>query len=212
MSTTKTAKEILQRAIAIAMIISPALGSRSQTQAPSDSFSGLSPIMMDQLYIIDRDGTVHIDGKIEETNATSEIIRTDMINDLSDPSFTFRDQLGQPMKSEIRPKGGILVTLNSPVQPGQKASYGLKGNLGKLSPNESGEWRLDTKQRQGNDNAMHLVEVWRLPAGAILLTNSPELELSTSKSNRIELRLDKVVPPGGETPLVLGYRLSNATN
>jgi hypothetical protein len=58
----------------------------------------------------------------------------------------------------------------------------------------------------GNVTQAHLVQVWRLPAGAILLGKGRGMDVSTN-GGRIELRLEKDVPANGTFSLGFQYRL-----
>jgi hypothetical protein len=215
MAWTKTKTAILAGVIALLGGTSSIVGYKVwQAHGMGESSSsGLSPTMMDQIYSIEADGTVRFQGNIEEINRTSQAAHTDNIGDI-DTSWSLVDASGHSMKLKRRPDHGVLVTLNKAVPPGQKIFYTMTGSMGNMvKRNQSGNYMMEMTQIQGNEHDMHLVEVWRLPTGATLVTNSPaEFTPSTNEAGQIELRLDKVVPPNGRTPLVLGYRLASAAN
>jgi len=54
---------------------------------------------------------------------------------------------------------------------------------------------------------MHLIDVWRLPAGATLLEKKPAAVIATTNDNRIELRIDRMIPPQGQSSLSFSYKL-----
>jgi hypothetical protein len=211
MAWTKAKMAILSGVAALAVTTSTVVGTKLvQDQNAS---SGLSPTSMTELYSVSPDGSVRMQATIEETNLTSRIIRTEVIGDLSAGAIV-TDALGKSMKYKQAPGHGCLVTLNQPVPPAHGISFTINVSTGDLfKPNQSGDYELDMTQQQGNVQDMHLVEIWRLPADAILVTNSPaEFTLSTNGEGQIEVRLDKVVPPMRTTPLFLAYRFAKAAN
>jgi hypothetical protein len=212
MAWTKSKTAVLAGAILIAVLISAVVGFKLVHAVPGNESgtSELSPTMMRELYIVGADGSVSLELTIEESNNANHPVHTETINDLHEVT-SVSDGSGRPIKVEALPVRGLTLTFNEAVPPGQKISYTLKTSLGKVfEPSASGDYVLDSPQQQGNDRDMRLIEVWRLPAGATLVTNSPpEMTSTTNSDGQIEVRLEKVVPPNGTTPIVLAYRLGN---
>jgi hypothetical protein len=63
----------------------------------------------------------------------------------------------------------------------------------------------------GNVTEAHLVQIWRLPAGATLLGKDRGID-ETTNAGRIELRIDKIIPPNGRFPVGFRYRFPPKTN
>jgi hypothetical protein len=109
---------------------------------------------------------------------------------------------------------GYLVTLNKPVPPGGTISYTLEEELAAGILESEGVIKAiapDTREFRmasiiGNDFNMRCVEVWRLPAGAVLLGKPGGME-TTTNAGQIELRFDGVIPPKGELTFNFRYRL-----
>ena len=53
------------------------------------------------------------------------------------------------------------------------------------------------------------VQVWRLPPGAILADKIPQMEAATN-NGRIELTIEKALPPNGSYSVGFRYRLASA--
>ena len=209
MTWTKTKTAVLLGVVAMAVTTSTVVGIKLVQDG--DASSELSFTGMEQLYIIAKDGSIRNQSTIEETNLTQRTIQERSIMDL-DASYTATDESGRPMRMKKRADRGYRLILNQPVPPAQGTSYTLSGRLdSRFEPNQAGDYELATTHSRGNNLDMHLVEVWRLPPGATLVSWSPEdFRISTNGDGQVELRLDKVVPPGGQTPLRLAYRLPKA--
>ena len=168
--------------------------------------TGLSPIMQTVTAEIQPDGTALFQATVEETNITSRTISTDNINDVDGISRAV-DESDKPMKITKRPRGGVFVMLNKAVPPGGTVSYTVEGRLaGSIKENGTGEYEIETSGDLGNVTEAHLVQVWRLPAGATLLGKDSGMD-ETTDAGRIELRIDKIVPPNGRFQIGFRYRL-----
>ena len=209
MAWTKTKTAILVGVVAMAATTSTVVGIKLAQDG--DAASELSFTGMEQVYTIAKDGSIRIQSTMEETNLTARTIQERSIMDL-DASYTATDDSGRPMRMKKRADRGYRVILNKPVPPAQRTSYTISGRLdSRFEPNPAGDYELATTQSRGNNLDLHLVEIWRLPPGATWVTWSEEdFRISTNADGQVELRLDKVVPPGGATPLRLAYRLPKA--
>jgi RNA polymerase sigma factor (sigma-70 family) len=168
--------------------------------------TGLSPIMQTVTADIQPDGTALFQATVEETNNTSRTISTDNINDVDGISRAV-DESDKPMRITKRPRGGVFVMLNKAVPPGGTVSYTVEGRLaGFIKENGTGEYEIETSGDLGNVTEAHLVQVWRLPAGATLLGKDRGMD-ETTDAGRIELRIDKIVPPNGRFRIGFRYRL-----
>jgi RNA polymerase sigma factor (sigma-70 family) len=174
-------------------------------RAVAEPATGLSPIMVNITADIASDGTIHLQGTMEDTNNTSRTISADNINDGNGIDRAV-DESGKPMKITKRSRGGIFVMLNKAVPPGGKVSYTVEGRVaGFIKENGAGEYEVGPEGDIGNVTEAHVIQVWRLPAGATLLEKNSDVE-ATTNAGRIELRIDKAIPPNGRFPNGFRYR------
>jgi hypothetical protein len=112
-----------------------------------------------------------------------------------------------------RPSGGGYTFLNKPVPPGGQVSYTVEGTVlgGMLQPKSfgAGEYGVNFTGNLGNAVEAHLVEVWRLPPGAVLLEKIGGME-ETTNSGQIELKIDQISK--GNDPVGFRYRLPANAN
>jgi hypothetical protein len=107
--------------------------------------------------------------------------------------------------------------LNRPVPPGGKLVWKKEGTIdglgtGVIKPTgEPDVLEYHLNQRVGSPFAIHLINVYRLPPGAVLLDKSPADLAATTNDGRVELRIDKVLPPPGQSDIRFRYRLPSAT-
>ncbi len=173
----------------------------------AESATGLSPFTMNATGSIQPDGTILVQGTLEEINNSRRTMRTDNIGAAGEIS-RLTDESGKPLKFTRLPNGRYLIDLNKPVPPGEKVSYTLEGALaGLIKANDAGDYEIGFTNNAGNITDMHCVQVWRLPMGATLLAKIPEMQETTS-DGQIELKIDKVVPPNGSLPVGFSYRLA----
>jgi len=175
-------------------------------RAPPDT-TILSPTSMNATIDIQSDGTVHFRLTAEETNSTSRTATADSINDAQSIS-SLTDGSGKPMKFSKRPAGGYYIFPNKPVPPGGKVSFAMEAKevAGLLESKGMGEYGVDFTGSLGNVTDAHLVQIWRLPIGAVLSGRVRGMEVTTN-ADRVELRVDKIIPPKGSYPVIFSYRL-----
>ena len=175
-------------------------------RAPPDT-TALTPVELDLIADIQPGGTMRFQATGAETNGTSRTASADSINDAQAISRV-TDESGKPMKFTKRPGGGFYLFLNKPVPPGGTVSYTVEGTEapGLIQSKGMGEYGVDFTGNIGNVATAHIVQVWRLPAGAVLLEKIRGME-ETTNEGRIELRIDRIVPPNGGFPISFRYRL-----
>ncbi len=182
----------------------------ARAHRPIPDTSDLSPVALNSTVDLQPDGTILFQATVEEMNRTSRTIspvNADSINDAQAISRV-TDESGQPMKFTRRPRGGFFISLNRPVPPGEKVSYTVEGTEagGLIQANGAGEYGVEFTGNLGNATKTHLVQVWRLPAGATLLEKISGMQESTN-NGQIELRMDKIIPPHGSYPIGFRYQL-----
>ena len=72
---------------------------------------------------------------------------------------------------------------------------------------EPDTFELQANEEVGNESVIHRVNVFRLPPGAVLLEKSPADLETTTNGGRVELRMDKMLPPPGKSEVRIRYRL-----
>jgi hypothetical protein len=107
--------------------------------------------------------------------------------------------------------------LNRPVPPGGKVFWKKEGTIdglgtGVIKPTgEPDVLEYHLNQRVGSPFVIHLINVYRLPPEAVLLDKSPADLAATTNGGRVELRIDKLLPPPGQSDIRFCYRLAAAT-
>jgi len=179
--------------------------------AAAEPTTGLSPIAQTVTADIQPDGTILFQLTAEETNNTSLTISADNIND-ADGISQATDESGRPLRVTKRSHGGVFVMLNRGVPPGRTVSYTVEGKAtGFMKANGAGVYELALPYGDiGNVTEAHLVQLWRLPAGATLLQKDGRMTVTTNEDGRIELGIDEMIPPNGKFPLDFRYRLATA--
>jgi hypothetical protein len=71
-------------------------------------------------------------------------------------------------------------------------------------------FEMQMNSDMGNEYAVHRIDVFRLPPGAVLLEKSPADLAATTNGGRLELRMDKMLPPPGKTSVRIRYQLAAA--
>jgi len=182
-------------------------------RAAAKPLAVLSPVMLNLTADMEANGAVHGVATVVETNSTDQTILTDRIDNEEGNIIRLTDESGQTMKY-ARQGRGYLVTLNKPVPPGGTISYTLEEELAagilesdgviKAIAPDIREFRMASIP--GNNFNMRYVEVWRLPAGAVLLGKPGGME-ATTNAGQIELRFDGVISSKGEVAFNFRYRL-----
>jgi RNA polymerase sigma factor (sigma-70 family) len=167
-------------------------------------------------FNIQPDGTTLLKFTAELANNSSRTMIADGVGDTIAIS-RITDESGKPMKFAKRPRpgGGYDIFLNKPVPPGGQFSYTVEGTvMGGMFQSKSfgaGEYGVNSANNLGYSIEVHLVEVWRLPPGAVLLEQIGGME-ETTNSGQIELKIDQILPPNGSAPVGFRYRLPANAN
>jgi hypothetical protein len=182
---------------------------------PSDT-TVLTPPAFNVTFNIQPDGTTLLKFTAKLTNNTRRTAITDGFGDSIEIS-RITDESGKPMKfaRRSRPRDGYYIFLNKPVPPGRQFSYTVEGTvLGGMLQSKSfgaGEYGVNFANNLGYSIEVHLVEVWHLPPGAVLLEKIGGME-ETTNSGQIELKIDQILPPNGSAPIGFRYRLPANAN
>jgi hypothetical protein len=115
----------------------------------------------------------------------------------------------------INGKMGIFrysVTLNEPVPPGQPVSYISEGTMtGLVKPTGApGVFEYSRRHRPLAEQRTRRIEWHRLPPGASLLEKQPNDLHERVRDGRIELSIDRLIPPGDSLEVVYRFRLDQS--
>jgi len=115
----------------------------------------------------------------------------------------------------INGKVGIFrysLTLNEPVPPGQPVSHISEGTMtGLFKPTGApGVFEYSTRHRPVAEQRTRRIEWHRLPPGACLLEKQPNDLHERVRDGRIELFIDRLIPPGDSLEIVYRFRLDQS--
>jgi len=183
------------------------------------------PPLQSVVFDLRADGNAHVQSTIEAVNTSKEIWGT---NDMAGPMYSamaierFTDGKGHAVKYTKQPGDNgnpfkYTFALNQPVPPGGKIVMKMEGTIdgpgtGLIQPTAEPyvlEYHLN--QNTGSEATIHFSNVYRLPPGAVLLEKSPADLAATTNGGRVELRLDKLLPPPGQFDVRFRYRLAATT-
>ncbi len=125
------------------------------------------------------------------------------------------DDAGRPLKFTVRHDKRMFryeVTLNEPVPPGHPILMAHEGTAGVVQPvaGKSDEFRFYMKHWPSTGEPTRRIEIYRLPRGAELLETTPKDMPRRVENDRIELFVEKMIPPGGNILTAFRYRLAGA--
>jgi len=173
----------------------------------------LTPTMMASIANMQPDGSIIAQFAIQETNTSTRIAMVDSVNDV-EKMDSITDDTGRPMKTFKRPAGGSIIVLNKPVPPGgtcfYRAQFKMPASQTKNIEKKAGDSVIvNLTGGPGNTVGASFTQVWRLPAGAILLDYTNDMDAATN-AGRIELTIDKTLPPNGTYLVNFHYRMPGA--
>ncbi len=180
---------------------------------------------LNDIWDIQPDGTVYFQVTIRDKNHTSEIIQHEYDTKTGAAVHVdqIRDEHGYPVafdakESDKYNRVRYAFALDKPIPPEGRIVYTLEGTITNsiqpmddsdrslppfLQPKtslvqptgEPGVYQFLLADQPGGVNDIHRVEVYKLPAGATLLDKTPSDSHVTTNHNRVELRVDRIVPP-----------------
>ena len=123
------------------------------------------------------------------------------------------DARGRPVVFETTHQGGVFryaVTLNEPVAPGQKLVLTTEGVItGQVKPaGAPGLFEYASRHWPAVRQRIRRIELHRLPPGARLLDKQPGDLQERFRDGRVELFIDRLIPPGDSLEIIYRYRLS----
>ena len=160
------------------------------------------------------DGTIFFKNPTRETNKSGrEITTQNFINSDFVQITAMRDANGRDMKFTSVHDGDIYryeVTFNEPIPPNGLIEYTCDGTMkGLIKPVAGSEKTFQYYMRHSPavDEPTRRVETYLLPAGAELISTTPEDMGRQTKDGRIELHVEKMIPPGGSITTSFWYRV-----
>ena len=184
----------------------------SQQSDPSSDV----PCVDSRIDDIQPDGTARFTGRSEIKNSTASdmSVFSCMSSDFSKIEKVTDDN-GHPLQLDAEHIGDrwyYLITLNEPVHPGQMMVLNTEGTESGLikATGEPGVFKYHMVHSPASSCNVRRIEVHRLPAGAELLEKSPADMTESQSDGRIELRVERTIPPGGNIEVSYTYRLAGS--
>ncbi|MDM8007462.1 MAG: DUF3108 domain-containing protein [Phycisphaerae bacterium] len=142
---------------------------------------------------------------------TESFANSDFINVTS-----MSDDQGRPLKFTVKHDKKMFryqVTLNEPVPMGHPVLMTNEGAAGTIQPvaGQTDEFRYYMKHWPATGEPTRRIEIYRLPKAAELLETTPKEMARRTQDGRIELFVEKMIPPGGSILTAFRYRLPGGT-
>jgi beta-lactamase regulating signal transducer with metallopeptidase domain len=160
------------------------------------------------------DGTILFKNTIREINKSGkEVTSKNFINSDFVQVRAMTDSDGRELKFKSIHDGDIYryeVIFNKPIPPGGLIEYTSEGTMDGLVKPVSGskdtfEYYMQHWPAAGQPTQR--VETYLLPAGAKLISTTPADMERKEKDGRIELHVEKMIPPGGSITTSFRYRM-----
>jgi hypothetical protein len=160
------------------------------------------------------DGTITFKNTIRETNKSGrEITTQNFINSDFVQVTAMRDVNGRDLKFTSVHDGDIYryeVTFNEPISPNGLIEYTSDGTMkGLIKPvaGSEGVFQYYMRHSPAAGQPTQRVETYLLPAGAELISTTPKDIEKRTKDGRIELHVEKMIPPDGSITTSFQYRV-----
>jgi beta-lactamase regulating signal transducer with metallopeptidase domain len=177
------------------------------------------PYTQEMFNDIQPDGTSLFKSTMRQINQTGEkITNTSFVNSDFVHVTGMSDAESRPLKFTSTHDGNTYyynVTFNKPVEPGELMEYSLEGRLAGLvhkMPGTQQEYRYHFQHWPQAHQPTRRIETYLLPVGAKLISKTPEDMQQQTKNGRIELRLEKMIPPGSSITTAFQYRLTDGND
>jgi len=160
------------------------------------------------------DGTITFKNTIRQINRSGRTITSNnFINSDFVQVTAMKDADGNDLKFTSVHDGDIYryeVTFNKPIPPGALIEYTSEGTMkGLIKPVAGSEKTFQYYMRHSPaaGEPTQRIETYLLPAGAELISTTPEDMERRTKDGRIELNVEKMIPIGGSITTSFRYRL-----
>ncbi|MCE5341729.1 MAG: DUF3108 domain-containing protein [Planctomycetaceae bacterium] len=166
---------------------------------------------------IDANGLIHFKMPNKIKNDGSEPITTNGFINSDFVSLTkMYETNGTVIPFETTHEGNIYrykITFNKPIMPGEEFTYFSEGTIRGLITSVVGQtntFRYFMNHSPASGVPTLRKETYLLPKDAEVILTSPGMQ-QTAKDGRIELHVEKVIPPGGSILTEFQYKLAGAT-
>jgi beta-lactamase regulating signal transducer with metallopeptidase domain/HEAT repeat protein len=164
---------------------------------------------------IQPDGTILFKNTIRQINQSGrKITSTGFINSDFVHVTGMSDAKAMPIKFTSTHDKDIYryeATFNEPVLPGEVMEYTSEGTiegLVKPVPASKDTFQYSMTHWPATDQPTRRVETYLLPAGAELISTTPEDMQRRTKDGRTELHVEKMIPAAGSITTAFQYRLT----
>ena len=207
-------------AIIAALLLQPGTSlssSVAQGLSPRDRAYAKPTLTQILLADVQPDGIIRARTTVEAVNnSPASLTSYDFINSDFIHLEKITDAKERPVVFEARPAGKnsyhYTAILNEPVPPGGTNSLTLEGIVTGLvkATRQPNVFEYHMKHWPAYDGVTRRIEVHRLPPGAELLSKRPGDMVETVNEGRIELRIERLIPPDGYLEVSYRYRLGAA--
>jgi bla regulator protein BlaR1 len=185
------------------------------TKAKSINERAETPYTQEVFNDIQPDGTILFRNTTGQINRSGKKVTTDgFINSDFVHVTNMSDAKGRPLKFTSMHEEDIYryeVTFNEPVLPGELIEYTSEGTmkgLVKPAPDTQNTFKYFMRHWPAAGQPTLRIETYLLPAGAELISTTPEDMQRRTKDGRIELHVEKMIPTGGSITTAFQYRLT----
>lgn len=179
-----------------------------------DTSAQEEPAFTQEMYNdIQPDGTIKFRNpqQIDNSSGTEPITEQRFINSDFVQLTAMTDTQGKPIEFTSKHEGSIYryhVKLDPAVMPGETFTYISEGTITGLVIREGSDtFRYYMTHSPATNVPTLRIEEYLLPAGAELISTLSEME-QTEKDGRIRLRVEKVIPAGGNLTTSFKYKLA----
>jgi RNA polymerase sigma factor (sigma-70 family) len=185
-----------------------------QMPSPPPIAPDLPTITQSETLDLQADGTIRFQMDLDDINLSFEPLT---IYHFNNSDFVHLDRItdaaGRPIEFTTRHNGKwfhYAVTFNPPIPPGGEITGSMEGTMtGLIQPTgEPGVYEYSMDHSPGAYGRTRRVEVHHLPQGAVLLSKAPDDLEATTNGDQIELRIDRIIPPGGDLAVRYRYQLA----
>ena len=216
---TRTAMQIRHASRLLALLVLVGAGLSLTTPSSAENSVGAATTAspahtQDAAFDLRADATIRLRVTIEETNrdqtpltrgrfVNSDFLRLERVLDAQDRALPFSTRPGSGNRIHY------TVDYRDPIPPGSTYRYTIEGVATGLvkAVSQPDTFEYSLSHRPGGSGATRRVELHRLPPGAVLVESEPADLASTVSGDRIELRIARLVPPGGRLEIRYRYTL-----
>jgi hypothetical protein len=190
------------------------LSSKPNAQAAITMLTRLPELTQEMYNDIQPDGTIKFRNPQQVVNKGTEPITERRFSNSDFVQLTaMTDEQGNPVEFTAKHEGDVYryhIIFDPPVTPGETFVYTSEGTItGLVRPvgNKKDTYRYYMTHSPGSGVPTLRIEEYLLPEGAELLSTLSKEITQSAKDGRIVLRIEKVIPAGGNLTTSFKYRL-----